>query len=206
VRLVVPSPLAAPHVLTDATARRLKVGPKGRQDRLAAFDDRLFVAALLGRKRRRRDKQHPHESKVHEAHSQPLPRRLRTVAGQARRLGRVVSSGSKKVVVQGLGRSRRLSLGRERNRSASSVRERGGRSIGRNERRGTALRRGRNRTNARRVRMRALTPPHKGTQPPRLRRRRARFFCREQGCGTHVEELGAARSTSATRSGVSIPA
>ena len=56
VRLVVPSPLAAPHVLTDATARRLKVGPKGRQDRLAAFDDHLFVAALLGRKRRRRDK------------------------------------------------------------------------------------------------------------------------------------------------------
>src|SRR5437867_8243812 len=70
--LAVRSSLAARHVLTDATARRLKVGPKGRQDRLAAFDAHLFVAALLGGRRRRRAKQHPHESKVHEAHS-PAP-------------------------------------------------------------------------------------------------------------------------------------
>src|SRR4030095_11370902 len=72
VRLVVPSPLAAPHVLTVETARRLKIGPKGRQDRLAAFDDHLFVAALLSRKRRRRGEEYPHESKVHQAHSQHL--------------------------------------------------------------------------------------------------------------------------------------
>src|SRR5437867_136642 len=72
--LAVRSSLAARHVLTDATARRLKVGPKGRQDRLAAFDAHLFVAALLGSQRRRRDKQHFHESKVHEAHSQHLPK------------------------------------------------------------------------------------------------------------------------------------
>ena len=71
---VVRPSLAARHVLTDATARRLKVGPKGRQDRLAAFDAHLFVAALLGSQRRRRDKQHFHESKVHEAHSQHLPK------------------------------------------------------------------------------------------------------------------------------------
>jgi hypothetical protein len=83
--LVVGSSLAAPHVLTDATARRLKVGSKGRQDRLAAFDDHLFVAALLGSKRRRRDKQHPHESNVHEAHSQHLPKAVANKV--ARRLG-----------------------------------------------------------------------------------------------------------------------
>ena len=60
--------------MTDATARRLKIGPKGGQDRLAAFEDHLFVTALLGSKRRRRDKQHPHESKVHGAHIQHLPK------------------------------------------------------------------------------------------------------------------------------------
>ena len=79
------SSLAARHVLTDATARRLKVGPKGRQDRLAAFDAHLFVAALLGSQRRRRDKQHFHESKVHEAHSQHLPKAVANKV--ARRLG-----------------------------------------------------------------------------------------------------------------------
>src|SRR4030095_7411102 len=82
--LVVRSSLAAPHVLTDATARRLNVGPKGRQDRLAAFDDHLFVAALLGSKRHRRDKQYPHESKVHEAHGQHLPEAIANSGGEAR--------------------------------------------------------------------------------------------------------------------------
>jgi hypothetical protein len=99
--LVVRSSLAAPHVLTDATARRLKVGPKGRKDRLAAFDDHLFVAAFLGSKRRRRDKQHPHESKVHEAHSQHLPKAVANKV--ARTLGAEVGcrqAGVTRLVVQ----------------------------------------------------------------------------------------------------------
>src|SRR4030095_475889 len=85
--LVVRSSLAAPHVLTDATARRLNVGPKGRQDSVAAFDDHLFVVALLGNKRHRRDKQYPHESKVHEAHGQHLPEAIANSGGGGRGQG-----------------------------------------------------------------------------------------------------------------------
>ena len=82
---VVRSSLAARHVLTDATARWLKVGPKSRQDRLAAFDARLFVAALLGSQRHSRDKQHFHVRNVHEAHSQHLPKGVANKVAQ--RLG-----------------------------------------------------------------------------------------------------------------------
>src|SRR5437867_8173221 len=47
--LAVRSFLAARHVMTDATARRLRVGPKGRQDRVAVFDAHLVRRSFAGR-------------------------------------------------------------------------------------------------------------------------------------------------------------